>query len=91
MTCMNSTCPNVGIMVDPLSPTPYYRQIADAIAAQIEAGELEPGDPIPSELRLQQEHGVARGTARHAVAELVERGLVVTIPQRGSFVKPTER
>jgi GntR family transcriptional regulator len=75
-------------MVDELSPVPYYVQIADAIAAQIESGELAPGDRLPSELRIQQEHGVARGTARAAVKLLVERGLAVTIPQRGSYVRP---
>jgi GntR family transcriptional regulator len=75
-------------MVDPMSPVPYYVQIADQLAAQIASGELEPGALLPSELRIQQEHGVARGTARRAVALLVERGLVVTIPQRGTYVKP---
>lgn len=71
-----------------MSPTPYYQQVADALAGQIAAGTLKPGDPIPSELRLQQEWGISRGTARKAVATLVERGLVVTVPQRGSYVKP---
>lgn len=73
-----------------MSPTPLYEQVADVIAAQIESGDLAPGALIPSESRLQQEYGVARGTARRAVGLLVERGLVVTIPQRGTYVKPTE-
>jgi DNA-binding GntR family transcriptional regulator len=77
-------------MVNPMSPTPLYEQVADVIAAQIESGDLAPGALIPSESRLQQEYGVARGTARRAVGLLVERGLVVTIPQRGTYVKPTE-
>lgn len=72
-----------------MSPTPYYQQVAEAIAAQIAAGTLKPGDPIPSELRLQQEWGVSRGTVRKAVATLVGRELVITVPQRGSYVKPT--
>lgn len=75
------------MVIDPLSPTPLYEQVADVIAAKIEAGELAPGALIPSESRMQQEYGVARGTARRAVALLVERGLVVTIPQRGTYVK----
>jgi GntR family transcriptional regulator len=74
-------------MVDPMDPTPFYRQIADAIAADIAARRLKKGDPIPSELTLQQLHGVARGTARRAVEELRKRGLVVTIPQRGTYVR----
>ncbi|MFG2043369.1 GntR family transcriptional regulator [Dactylosporangium sp. NPDC048998] len=78
-------------MVDPDGPTPVYVQIADIIQQRIEAGELQPNRPIPSELALQQEFGVARGTARHAVELLRERGLVFTVPQRGTFVaEPTE-
>lgn len=73
-------------MVDPLNPTPLYVQVADVIAGRIERGELEPGQPIPSELAIQQEFGVARGTARQAVKVLRDRGLVVTIPQRGTYV-----
>ncbi|WP_432981591.1 GntR family transcriptional regulator [Dactylosporangium sp. CA-233914] len=73
-------------MVDPDGPTPVYVQIADIIQQRIEAGELLPNRPIPSELALQQEFGVARGTARRAVELLRDRGLVFTVPQRGTFV-----
>lgn len=33
--------------------------------------------------------GVARDTARRAVQALREAGLVVTVPQRGTYVLPT--
>ncbi|MDG4828392.1 winged helix-turn-helix domain-containing protein [Solwaraspora sp. WMMD1047] len=75
-------------MVNPYSPTPLYVQVADLIAERIASGELAPETLIPSESRIQQEYGVARGTARRAVAQLVDRGLVVTIPQRGTYVRP---
>lgn len=78
-------------MVDPMSPTPIYVQVADLIAGRIEAGELQPMQPIPSEDRLTTELGVARGTVRRAVQELRDRGLVFTLPQRGTYVaeRPT--
>lgn len=63
-----------------------YVQLADVIAKRIEAGELQPRRPIPSESTLQQEYGVARGTVRAAVRLLRERGLVMTVPQRGTYV-----
>lgn len=73
--------------VDPMSPTPLYVQVADLLAQRIASGELAPGKPIPSETAIRQEYGVARGTARAAVAELRKHGLVVTLPQRGTFVR----
>ncbi|OWV12026.1 GntR family transcriptional regulator [Micromonospora wenchangensis] len=73
-------------MVDQFSPTPLYVQLADLITKRIESGELQPLKPLPSELRLQQEYGVARGTVRAAIALLRQRGLVMTMPQRGTYV-----
>lgn len=72
--------------VDPMSMTPLYRQIADLIEADIKARRLRKGDRVPSELTIQQTYGVARGTARAAVKELRDRGLVTTVPQRGTYV-----
>ncbi len=74
-------------VVDPMDPTPLYKQVADILAARIAAGGIAAGNPLPSETAIRQEFGVARGTARAAVAELRRRGLVVTIPARGTFVK----
>jgi DNA-binding GntR family transcriptional regulator len=74
--------------LDPLGPTPVYQQLAAILRARIESGELAPNRPIPSETALQQEHGVARGTARRAVALLRDEGLVVTVKGRGTFVRP---
>jgi GntR family transcriptional regulator len=65
---------------------PKYRQIADAIEAAIRSGELSPSSVIPSEQRIMDETGAARGTVRHAVALLRERGLVWTRPHLGTFV-----
>jgi DNA-binding GntR family transcriptional regulator len=75
-------------MIDPDGMTPVYVQVADAIAARIDSGELVPNRPILSETSMVQEFGIARGTARRAVELLRERGLVATIPGRGTFVLP---
>ena len=76
-------------MIDPLSPTPLYVQLADLLQGMIERGEIEAGKPLPSESYLQQEYGLARGTVRAAVRTLRERGLVATMPQRGTYVLPS--
>ncbi|MEV3990252.1 GntR family transcriptional regulator [Streptomyces sp. NPDC049837] len=72
--------------LDPLSARPLYVQLADIIARKIASGELAPDRPIPSENHLAGEYGVARLTARRATQELRERGLVVTVRGKGSFV-----
>ncbi len=77
-------------MIEPLSPTPLYVQLADQLQAMIERGELPEGKPLPSESTLQQEHGLARGTVRAAVRLLRQRGLVATMPQRGTYVLGTQ-
>ena len=75
-------------MIDPEGMTPVYVQVADLVAARIDRGDLVPNRPIPSETAMVQEFGIARGTARRAVELLRERGLVATIPGRGTFVLP---
>jgi DNA-binding GntR family transcriptional regulator len=74
-------------VIDHLGATPVYIQLADIVQGRIERGKLLPNRPVPSESQLQQEFGVARGTARKAIALLRERGLIVTVQGRGSYVK----
>jgi DNA-binding GntR family transcriptional regulator len=70
----------------PLDPRPLYEQLADAISEQIERGELAPGQILPSEPYLMGEHGLSRGTVRAAMRLLRERGVIATLPGKGSFV-----
>ncbi|MGW3566024.1 GntR family transcriptional regulator [Streptomyces sp. NPDC000941] len=72
--------------LDPMSARPLYVQLADIIAGKIKSGELAPDRPIPSENHLADEYGVARLTARRAAQELRERGLIITVRGKGSFV-----
>lgn len=67
-------------------PTAVYVQVADYIAKDIETGVLRPHDRIPTENDMHGEWGIARTTARRAVALLRDRGLIYTVAQRGSFV-----
>jgi GntR family transcriptional regulator len=79
--------------INPRAAEPPYRQIAAWLRARIEAGEFRPGlDPLPSEKDLVGLFGVARDTARRAVQVLRDEGLVVTVPQRGTYVpRPEDR
>lgn len=78
----------MSMTIDPWRIEPLWAQLAAVLREKITSGELAPGDPLPSELTLQQEHGVSRGTVRHAVRVLRDEGLVVTFPGRGTFVPP---
>ncbi|WP_225993347.1 GntR family transcriptional regulator [Actinomadura rudentiformis] len=76
--------------VDHDADVPVYQQIALIIKARIDAGEILPRRRIPSESAMVQEFGVARETARRAVAFMRDKGWVYTVPQRGTFVSPPD-
>lgn len=69
-----------------MAPRGTYRQIADQLRQLIARGELRPGDMVPSELALAEQHGVSRGTARAALAVLLDEGVVEVIPGQGRRV-----
>ena len=73
-------------MIDPDGPVPLYRQLAELLREQIADGTLPPDRPIPSVARLQQEHGLARGTVLHAVRVLVDEGVCYVVPGKGTYV-----
>jgi GntR family transcriptional regulator len=75
---------------EPLSESsdrPAYKQIADQLRKGIESGQLGPGFILPSERELMDGYGVARGTARQAIATLRTEGLIVTERGRGAIVR----
>lgn len=72
--------------IDRGSHVPPARQIADLIAADVRAGVYAPGQRLPSESTLVQQFGVAKQTARSALAILRREGVAYTLPGRGAFV-----
>jgi GntR family transcriptional regulator len=65
---------------------PRYLQIREELLHRIEAGRLRRGDPMPSEVQLARDFGVAVGTVRKAVDELVARNVVERRQGKGLFV-----
>jgi DNA-binding GntR family transcriptional regulator len=75
--------------VPPFKPSPLrlmYVQVAEHIEARIRAGELKPGHRLPPERDIAAEYGVAYNTMRKSMEILRERGLIVTMHGRGTFV-----
>lgn len=66
------------------TPRPVYLIIADELGSEIANAPVD--SPVASENDIRQRWGVARATARHAIAELRDRGLIYTVAGRGSFV-----
>ena len=66
---------------------PAYRRIAEDIRARIASGDLPPGALLPTQQELQEQYGVARMTARQAVAELINEGLVASQQGKGVTVR----
>ncbi|MGA9606196.1 MAG: GntR family transcriptional regulator [Rouxiella badensis] len=72
--------------IDKNSLIPFYLQIEQHLTEKLNANEIKPGDPIPTEAALCEIYGVSRMTARKAVDYLVRQGRVVRFRGRGTFV-----
>lgn len=81
-------------MSKPESPSPgplqrprLYEQLADHIAAFIDAQGLSPGDRLPPERRLAAELGVSRATLSRALVALEVQGRVEVQHGNGAVVR----
>jgi GntR family transcriptional regulator len=78
--------------IDPDDREPVYRQLADIIRGQINAGEIPPGRAVPSKRVLCQRYDVSTRTVDSAMAVLREERLIVTERGKGLYVtRPEER
>ncbi|MFN5716574.1 MAG: GntR family transcriptional regulator, partial [Bradyrhizobium sp.] len=66
---------------------PRYQRLRDDLAARINRNEWRPGDLIPSEAELGAYYGVAIGTVRKAIDQLVSDGVLERQQGRGTFVR----
>lgn len=72
--------------IDRGASTPLYLQLKDAVASDIRAGDLKPGDRVGSESELERRHGVSRITVRQALKALVQEGALYRVPGKGTYV-----
>jgi integrase len=69
-------------------PRAPYEQVAAALRAEIETGELRRGDELPSLTELAERHDVARNTAHRAITLLKNEGLIEVLRgQRATVVR----
>lgn len=72
--------------LDKFSFVPLYRQLKKIIKTQIETNQKKPGDSIPSEKELCELYGISQITARKAIFELVNEGMLFRVPGKGTFI-----
>ena len=72
--------------LNPRSPIPLYRQLADILSAQIRSGGFPVSSRIPSENRLASEYGIGRPTVRQATDYLIRKGLLLRKRGSGTYV-----
>jgi DNA-binding transcriptional regulator YhcF (GntR family) len=65
---------------------PPYRRIVAEIRRRIDAGQLSPGDRVPSTRQITQDWGVAMATATKVLTALRQEGLVRVVPGVGTIV-----
>lgn len=73
---------------------PFFKieaeRLSQSVTQQIELlilrGVLRPGERLPSERELSERMGVSRPSLREAIADLQERGLLLSRPNAGVFV-----
>lgn len=73
--------------IDPRSPTPLYEQIAARVRVAVAAGELAPGDGLPSVRALARELRVNPATVVQAYRDLASDGFVEMRHGQGTFVQ----
>ncbi len=66
--------------------SPQYARIKEALRTEIARGTLAPGDRVPSENQLAAQYSVSRMTARRALLELADNGVLLRTQGLGSFV-----
>lgn len=79
---------------------PLQRQIANGLRARIEAGELQPGDEIPTLATVAEQWGCTTATAQTALSTLKQEGLItggrgkpatVRVPPKRVRLSPRDR
>lgn len=69
-----------------MSHETLHDRVRDAILSRVSDGTFPPNEKIMSEREICEEHGVSRTTARRAINDLVNSGVLYTVMGKGTFV-----
>lgn len=73
---------------DPQGSSPLYLQLAQKLAQVIRDGHYQAEEALPSERTLSDALNISRVTARKAIDQLVDQGLIVRRRGSGNYIAP---
>ena len=80
--------PSIGFKLDANDSSPLYLQVARQLVKDVREGRYRVDQALPSERLLAEQWGISRVTARKAIDQLVDQGLVVRRRGSGNYVAP---
>lgn len=78
------------IFIDDASFIPKYRQIINAVIKELEAGNLQVGQQIPSINEISEQYFLSRDTVEKAYTELKSRGIISSVKGKGFYIHSTD-
>ncbi len=85
MAFSDVSTPDVGALFDRVPKATLRAHVVERLRGAILAGDIPPGAPLV-ETALSERFEVSRGPLREALWQLIEEGLVVTVPYTGTRV-----
>ena len=73
-------------VIDVMSRVPVYEQLIKQVEDQVLTGIMLEGDKMPSVRALSMELSTNPNTIQKAYTELDRRGIIVSVPGKGSFI-----
>jgi GntR family transcriptional regulator len=83
-----SVKPKIEFRQDAQDSSPLYVQLSRSIAQAIAEGRFQADEALPSERTLAESLSVSRVTARAAIDQLVEQGLIIRKRGSGNYIAP---
>ena len=77
--------------IQPSSPEPIYRQIADQVRRLVASGQLHAGDGLPSVRDIAATHAINPMTVSKAYSQLEAEGVLERLRGKGMVVAATAR
>ncbi|MBB2910349.1 DNA-binding FadR family transcriptional regulator [Streptosporangium becharense] len=74
----------------PYPEGPRHARVVHTLGQRIVTGELDPGNPLPTEEQLVAELGVGRSAVREGVKVLAGKGLLASRTSAGTRVRPRD-